>query len=489
MSNFPSLTREIDESPPGPSTAAFFDLDRTLIAGFSAFNFVYDGIRSGRLGGPAIVEMLAAAASFQLGTIGFSSFLTGTARTLRGLSEKEFAAIGQNVFEGELAAEIYPEARAIVDAHRRRGHQVCVVSSATPYQVEPIARELGIEHVMASRLEVRDGLLTGEVVSPTCYGDGKAYYARRFAEGHGVDLAKSFFYTDSHEDLPLLDVVGKPRPVNPNKKLAEIAARRGWPARRFSNRGLPSVAEVARTGLAIGSMVPSLLMGVPAAVFTGNWQRAVNLAASTWGELATALAGVEVRVTGEENLWSNRPAVFIFNHQSGLDMLLVCKLLRRDFVGIAKSELRSNPVFGPVMSLAGTVFVDRFNHERAVEALAPAIEALRAGLSLAIAPEGTRSRTMHPGRFKKGAFFMAMAAGVPIVPIVVRNSLDALPKNWVVVRPATVDVVVLPPIPTTGWTRENLGERIAEIERLYVETISRPSASPSEGTPARPADV
>ncbi|MBU6281529.1 HAD-IB family hydrolase [bacterium] len=489
MPTHTSLTREIDESPPGPSTAAFFDLDRTLIAGFSAFNFVYDGIRSGRLGGPAIVEMLAAAASFQLGTIGFSSFLTGTARTLRGLSEAEFSAIGQNVFEGELAAEIYPEARAIVDAHRRRGHQVCVVSSATPYQVDPIARELGIEHVMASRLEVRDGLLTGEVVSPTCYGEGKAFYARRFAESHGVDLSKSFFYTDSHEDLPLLDVVGKPRPVNPNKKLAEIAARRGWPARHFSNRGLPSVSEVARTGLAIGSMVPSLMMGVPAALFTGNWQRAVNLAASTWGELATALAGVEVRVTGEENLWSARPAVFIFNHQSGLDMLLVCKLLRRDFVGIAKSELRSNPVFGPIMSLAGTVFVDRFNHERAVEALAPAIEALRHGLSLAIAPEGTRSRTMHPGRFKKGAFYMAMAAGVPVVPIVVRNSLDALPKNWVVVRPATVDVVVLPPIPTTGWTRENLGDRIAEIERLYVETISRPAAKAGEAPEARPADV
>ena len=83
--------------------------------------------------------------------------------------------------------------------------------------------------------------------------------------------------------------------------------------------------------------------------------------------------------------------MFIFNHQSGLDMLLVCKLLRRDFVGIAKRELKSNPIFGPVLSLAGTVFVDRFNHERAVEALAPAIEALRHGLSLAIAPEGTDS--------------------------------------------------------------------------------------------------
>jgi putative phosphoserine phosphatase / 1-acylglycerol-3-phosphate O-acyltransferase len=178
-----------------------------------------------------------------------------------------------------------------------------------------------------------------------------------------------------------------------------------------------------------------------------------------------------VRVTGEEHLWSRRPAVFIFNHQSGLDMLLICKLLRRDFVGIAKQEMKKNPLFGPFMSLAGTVFIDRANHAKAVEALEPAIEALRHGLSLAIAPEGTRSTTLHPGRFKKGAFFMAMAAGVPIVPIVIKNTLDALPKHGFVVRPTTIEVVVLPPIETTGWTHDTMGEHIAEIERMYAETI------------------
>ena len=78
------------------------------------------------------------------------------------------------------------------------------------------------------------------------------------------------------------------------------------------------------------------------------------------------------------------------------------------------------------------------------------------------------------------------AAGVPIVPIVVRNSLDALPKNWMVVRSATIDVVVLPPIATTGWTRENLPEHIAEIERMYAETISRPTGAATEAS--RPLD-
>ncbi|HZR84242.1 MAG TPA: HAD-IB family hydrolase [Candidatus Binatia bacterium] len=472
MSLYPQLTREIEQSPAGPEVAALFDLDRTLIAGFSALNFVLDGVRNGRVGTAALLELLAAAASFQLGTVGFSGFLTGTARTLRGFSEEDFAAVGESIFNRELAAEIYPEARAIVEAHRRRRHTLAVVSSATRYQVEPIARELGIDHVLTSRLEVVDGILTGEVMHPTCYGAGKAHYAEQLSQETGIDLSESWFYTDSEEDLPLLDLVGNPRPVNPSKRLQQIAARRGWPAIHFVNRGYPGPSEIVRTGAALASLVPSFLLGLPAALFTGDWQRAVNLSAATWGELATALAGVEVRVTGEEHLWSHRPAVFIFNHQSGLDMLLICKLLRRDFVGIAKKELKQNPIFGPFMQLAGTVFIDRFDRGKAIEALQPAIEALRHGLSLAIAPEGTRSTTLHVGRFKKGAFFMAMAAGVPIVPIVLRNTLDALPKNWITVRPATVDVVVLPPIDTSDWTRDSLNDRIADVEQLYSDTLA-----------------
>jgi putative phosphoserine phosphatase/1-acylglycerol-3-phosphate O-acyltransferase len=474
MRAYSELTREIEDSPPGPHVAAFFDLDRTLIAGFSALTFVRDGFRSGRLGASDLVELLFAAVSFQLGTVGFSGFLTGTARTLRGFSEEEFARVGEQIFNEELATEVYPEARAIVDAHRRRGHTVAVVSSATRYQVGPIARDLGIEHVLSSALEVSDGKLTGEIVYPLCYGEGKATFARRFAEERGIDLGESFFYTDSEEDLPLLEVVGHPRPTNPSKALATIATRRGWPTQRFTSRGFPGPEQVLRTTLAIGALFPSLLLGLPAAALSGHWQDAVNIATSTWGELGTALAGLQVRVRGEEHLWSRRPAVFIFNHQSAIDMLVICKLLRRDFVGIGKQEIKKNPVFGPFMALAGTVFIDRFHHEKAIQALRPAIEALRHGLSLAIAPEGTRSTTPHPGRFKKGAFFMAMEAGVPVVPIVLRNTLDALPKNWLVVRPTMIDVVVLPPVDTADWRRDELERHIEDVRALYTRTLESP---------------
>ena len=197
----------------------------------------------------------------------------------------------------------------------------------------------------------------------------------------------------------------------------------------------------------------------------------VNLAITAWGELGTALAGVHLAVRGEEHLWSHRPAVFVFNHQSAVDTILLCKLLRRDIVAVAKREVRRNPLFGPAFALAGTVFIDRFDRQRAIEALRPAIAALRAGTSLVIAPEGTRSATARLGPFKKGAFHMAMAARVPIVPIVFRNALDALPKHGLVIRPATVEVVVHPPIPTTDWTPDTLEERVADVRRLFVDTL------------------
>ena len=117
------------------------------------------------------------------------------------------------------------------------------------------------------------------------------------------------------------------------------------------------------------------------------------------------------------------------------------------------------------------MFVDRANHESAVRALEPAIDALRRGLSIAIAPEGTRSTTPKVGRFKKGAFHLAMAAKVPIVPIVFKNALDALPKHGIIVRPATIEAVVHKPIATDDWTLGNLDQKIATVQRLYQRTL------------------
>lgn len=466
-----SLTGAIDKGPAGPRIGAFFDLDRTLIAGFSAAAFVRELVRLGKIDALAMTQGIAAAARFSLGGIGFSGFVAETVGLLRGMPERELVEMGERLFTDGLATAIYPESRALVRAHQRKGHTVAVVSSALPYQVDPIARELGIAHVMCTRLRLdRDGAITGEVAHPSCYGVGKATAARDFAAARGIELARSFFYTDSDEDLPLLDIVGRPRPINPSRALAAIAARRGWPARRFTSRGTPPAREVVRTALAAASAVPSFLLSVPAALLAGDWRQGLNLALSTWGELGTAIAGIDLQVQGEQYLWSHRPAVFIFNHQSAVETLLLCKLLRRDFVGIAKKELQRSAM-GPLFAAGGTIFVDRFNHQQAVHALEPAIAALRRGTSIVIAPEGTRSPTPRLGPFKKGAFHLAMAARRPLVPIVFRNTLDVLPKHGTILRPATVEVVVHKPIATDRWTRRSLDRRIAEVHELFARTL------------------
>jgi HAD superfamily hydrolase (TIGR01490 family) len=117
---------------------------------------------------------------------------------------------------------------ALVAAHREAGHLTVLLTSATRYLAEPLGADLGIDHFLVTELVVRDGRFTGQVIEPVCYGRGKVYWAERFAAEHGVDLTRSYFYTDSITDLPVLDRVGHPRVVHPDPRLRRLAQRRGW---------------------------------------------------------------------------------------------------------------------------------------------------------------------------------------------------------------------------------------------------------------------
>lgn len=475
------LTREIRESTPGPKVGAFFDVDQTLLAGFSATSFWQERLLSGRMSPREMGEGLAGALAFGLGRTGFSGFLATSVAAYRGLAESVLEELGEEVYRKHLAKVVFPESRAIVDAHKARGHTVAIVSAATHYQVDPLARDLGIEHVLCTKLEVERGIFTGRVQHPTCYGEGKAYYVRALAAQLGLDLDESWFYTDSAYDLPLLEAVGNPRPTNPDASLAGLAKDRDWPIRRFKSRGRPSLEQMARSALSYASLVPSVAAGIGVAVLNRSRRDGVNLTISSWADLATSFAQIDLHVEGEEHLWSHRPAVFLFNHQSGVDTVLLAKLLRRDFTGIGKQELKKNPLFGPAFTFAGMVFIDRSDTTKAIEAMAPAVEALQHGRSIAIAPEGTRSLTGHLGPFKKGAFHLAMQAGVPIVPVVFRNALDVLPRGGLVLRPATVEVVVLPPIDTTTWRRETIDEHVADVRQRFLDVLE-----PGAHTPKKP---
>src|SRR3546814_3845673 len=113
-----------------------------------------------------------------------------------------------------------------------------------------------------------------------------------------------------------------------------------------------------------------------------------------FGDFATAITGVELEVEDERHLWSSRPCVFIFNHQSKADVMILAKLIRRDMGGVGKKEIKDIPILGKLMEWGGTVFVDRADGKSAIKAMEPLVDAIqKEGKSICIAPEGTRSLT------------------------------------------------------------------------------------------------
>jgi putative phosphoserine phosphatase/1-acylglycerol-3-phosphate O-acyltransferase len=474
MPPYKNVIAEVLESPDGPEVGAFFDFDGTLISGYSAVAFIQEQVRRGNLSVRELMELVSAMVSFGIGNMGFSAMMIATSQFLRGIREDSYANFGEELFESHIARQIYPESRALVQAHLSKGHTVAIISSATPYQVKPAARALGIENVLCSELEVENGCFTGAVVQPTCFGEGKVTAAESLSEQYGVDLDQSFFYSDSHDDIQLLERVGKPRPLNPNTKLLSMAERRGWPVRRFGSRGNTHVSDWVRSLFLPASLVGSFFSGLPIWALTGSKREALNFSVSVFADTASALLGLNLEVDGEQHVWSRRPAVFIFNHQSNVDLVIVARLLRRDITGVGKREIRDIPVVGRVLEASGVVLIDRKNTASAIETMTPLVDAMRVeGKSVAMSPEGTRSVTPQLATFKKGAFHLAMQAGVPIVPIVIHNSGDVQPKGDFLYHPGTVHVEVLPPVDTGTWSPATIDEHVAEVRKLYLKALDQ----------------
>jgi len=468
-----ALVDEVDRSPEGPAIGAFFDFDGTLIYGFSAIALQMARLRRGDVSPQEVVHTLRTGVGLVLGQADFDAVVSILGRAWRGRSVEEVDEIGRRLFKEKLAGRVYPEARALVAAHQRQGHTVVLASSALSFQVEPMARDLDIDHVLCTRLEAVDGELTGAIAGPHLWGAGKRRAVEEFAAAHGVDLARSFAYADGSEDVELLEVVGNPRPTNPTRGLEREARAREWPVHRFRGRGGATPELAVRHVAAVGGFLTATATGIGLGILNRRKADAVNTMVSVGSDLSLGLAGIHLDVIGEEHVWSHRPAVFLFNHQSAVDPLLLMALLRRDITAVAKKQLASNPFVRLVGALADAVFIDRSDSDGAVAAMRPLVEeALRRGKSLAVAPEGTRSGTGRLGPFKKGAFRLAMAGRVPVVPIVFRNANDVWPLGTQFMRPGTVDVVVHAPITTDDWTDADLEARIAGVRELYLDTLS-----------------
>ncbi len=468
------LLQDVLDAPDGPEVGALFDFDGTVIAGFSATAMLQEKILRRDLSPEQMIELFNVMAQWSTGGIGFSGLMSGAAKLMKGISEESFYDFGEELYEKHIARKIYPETRALIEAHLSKGHTVAIVSSASIYQIEPSARDLNIEHVLCSRYEVKDGKFTGEVQRPLCYGEGKVLAARKLAKITPMQLEKSFFYSDSDEDIELLETVGNPRVLNPNFRLEMIAKERDWPMHRFTSRGRAGPVDYTRTLYATGSMVGAFLAGLPIWGMTGSRQEGINFSVGLFGDVAAALSGVTLEINGEENLWKARPCIFIFNHQSKADLMILAKLIRKNFAGIAKKEFKDIPIVGQVLDYMGTVFIDRSNTASAIETLEPLIDAIKNdGKSIVIAPEGTRTLTPKLGAFKKGPFYMAYKAGVPLVPIVIHNSGDIAPKGEFIIRPARVRIDVLEPIEVKDWSMRRMNEHIREVRNQFLRVLGQ----------------
>ena len=175
----------------------------------------------------------------------------------KGRAHEDLEEMGERLFEEKIADLVYPEARELVRAHHDRGHAVVLSSSATEYQVEPVARYLGVDRVLCNRYGKRDGVLTGEIDRPVIWGPTKADAVQQLAAEQGVDLGRSYFYADGDEDTALMYLVGTPvrrtrgsgwrrsRRPGAGRRCASRAGRHAapggssWPARRRCSRARP----------------------------------------------------------------------------------------------------------------------------------------------------------------------------------------------------------------------------------------------------------
>lgn len=474
MDLYSKVIKEVEASVEGPQIGAFFDFDGTIIYGYSATTYLREQIKRGDIKPKQLIELTKTMVDFGLGNMGFSAMMTVASQFLEGIDEADYQEFAKKLYKKHIAKLIYPESRALIEAHLKKGHTVAIISAATPYQVAPAARELGVDHVKCSNLEVLDGKFTGAVLKPTCYGMGKVDAADQVAEQFDVDMQQSYFYSDSDEDIQLLEYVGKPRPLNPNKRLRSIAKGRGWPVQDFNSRGKAGLTDYVKAFATQVSMLTSFVAGIPIYALTGSVNKTRNFSLSLFADTACALSGIELDVEGEENVWANRPCVFMFNHQSQADTIILPALLRRDLAGVGKKEIGDVPIIGTLMKIGGTVLIDREDTMSARDAMKPLVDVLlEEGRSVCIAPEGTRSTSTNLGRFKKGGFHLALQAGVPIVPIVIHNAIDVAPRGQYVLRPATVKITVLPAVDTSNWSTDTMNDHVDDVRDMFLETLDQ----------------
>ena len=389
------------------TSAAIFDLDRTLIKGSSA----------------SIVTKHLADAGISTGTdLPFADTLAEIYERFGEnwlmMQPAKFAgraSAGWNVdavakacaaAAAEVAANLQPFARSVIDEHRAAGRTLVLATTSPEPFVRPIMEALEFDDVVCTRWKSHQGKFTGELDGNFLWGRAKADGVTDWAKANKVNLSDSYAFSDSYFDTPLLDAVGHPVAVNPDMQLVGTALLKGWPIRHFDKS--EGVAKVAGKELQ-------------------DWSRPLMRP-----EIVAPYARIEV--DGIENIPSEGAALLVFNHRSYFDptvMGLILAKAGRSIRGLGKKEVFDAPVIGKLARAMGGIRVERASGSD--EPLEKAAVALRGGEVVMMAPQGTIPRgpaffdPVLKGRW--GAARLAAMTGVPVIPIGLWGTENVWPRS------------------------------------------------------------
>jgi 1-acyl-sn-glycerol-3-phosphate acyltransferase len=210
------------------------------------------------------------------------------------------------------------------------------------------------------------------------------------------------------------------------------------------------------------------LSAICASIFSGNGN-APHIVGRWWGKSILRVSGIKVQIKGLENLAPERPCVFMCNHQSNFDILVLFSALPAQFRWIAKAELFRIPLFGRAMRGAGYISIERKDRKKAIQSLKEAAVRIRNGVSVMIFPEGTRSPDGNIGEFKKGGFILAWDAGVSIVPIVINGTWAIMSRDSLKITPGKVRLTILPVVNVANYSKTDKLKLIEDVREKIIK--------------------
>jgi putative phosphoserine phosphatase / 1-acylglycerol-3-phosphate O-acyltransferase len=447
------------------SGAAFFDLDRTLLAGASGEVFSAAmreaGLVSRTIPGEALLFRLFNTIGETLPSMALARQGVTLAKGKSRVAVQAAAAVAAE----RLLEMVQPLAAPLFDEHRAAGRPVVMATTSPHDMVKPLADLLGLDGVIATEYGVGDdGTYNGTLNGPFVWSAGKLAAVRTWAEANDIDLAQSYAYSDSVYDTPLLAAVGHPFVVNPDPRMAVMAAARRWPTIDLSAGG---------NGMA---KIPVVNMEIQ------------RLALSFTHPLFFPYAKFDI--DGVENIPETGPAIIVGNHRSYFDPMAMAVTIGRTnrtvrFLG--KKEVFDAPVIGQIAAFMGGIRVDRGTGSD--EPLKAAADALEAGDIVAVMPQGTipRGKAFFDPQLKGrwGAARLAAMTGAPVIPIGLWGTEKVWPRSarlpnvLNIVDPPLVTVRVGSAVPLKYQTADADTKRIMKALMDLLPPESRVKRTPS----------